>query len=346
MPTPASSGASTRSIAIKTGRVEGVASGESEGFGVRVLVDGAWGFASSHILTDGRGGPRRRRGRPDRPAPAPPPCANPVVLDRSAAGARARYETPVEEDPFKVPLERKIADLLAADQAASQGQGHRLHRVDVRGRSANGRRSPPPTAASPSRSSPTSARRSRRTPSTATSTSGGAIPDSRRRLERGRLRVHPRPRPRRAAPSRSPTRRSRCSPRRSARPAGSRSSSTRRQLYLQVHEIVRPPDRARPRLRDRGVLRRAPASSPRTSSTTASATAPTSSTSSPTRPRPAAWARSAGTTRASRPRPCRWSRTGIFVGLPVSRARPRRGSAGRAAARCARTAGTASRSSA
>src|SRR6059036_3852250 len=38
------------SISIKTGRVEGVASGESEGFGVRVLVDGAWGFASSHLL--------------------------------------------------------------------------------------------------------------------------------------------------------------------------------------------------------------------------------------------------------------------------------------------------------
>ena len=38
------------SIAIKTGRVEGVASNESEGFGIRVLVDGAWGFASSHIL--------------------------------------------------------------------------------------------------------------------------------------------------------------------------------------------------------------------------------------------------------------------------------------------------------
>ena len=42
------------SIAIKTGRVEGVASGESEGFGVRVLVDGAWGFASSHIVTTAR----------------------------------------------------------------------------------------------------------------------------------------------------------------------------------------------------------------------------------------------------------------------------------------------------
>ena len=39
------------SIAIKTGRVEGVASNESEGFGVRVIVDGAWGFASSHVLS-------------------------------------------------------------------------------------------------------------------------------------------------------------------------------------------------------------------------------------------------------------------------------------------------------
>src|ERR671920_428684 len=39
------------SIAVKSGRVEGVASGESEGFGVRVLVDGAWGFASSSHLS-------------------------------------------------------------------------------------------------------------------------------------------------------------------------------------------------------------------------------------------------------------------------------------------------------
>jgi predicted Zn-dependent protease len=41
------------SIAVKSGRVEGVAAGESEGFGVRVLVDGAWGFASSSRLAAG-----------------------------------------------------------------------------------------------------------------------------------------------------------------------------------------------------------------------------------------------------------------------------------------------------
>ena len=38
------------SITVKSGRVEGVAAGESQGFGIRVLVDGAWGFASSNRL--------------------------------------------------------------------------------------------------------------------------------------------------------------------------------------------------------------------------------------------------------------------------------------------------------
>ncbi|MCI0584824.1 MAG: TldD/PmbA family protein, partial [Chloroflexi bacterium] len=38
------------SISVKSGRVEGVAMGESDGFGVRVVVDGAWGFAASDTL--------------------------------------------------------------------------------------------------------------------------------------------------------------------------------------------------------------------------------------------------------------------------------------------------------
>jgi len=109
------------SIAIKTGRVEGVASGESEGFGVRVLVDGAWGFASSHILTT---------------AEADRVAAEAVRIARASAtalrhqtrlddrpAAHGTYETPFEEDPFAVPLETKIADLLAADRAAARTRG-------------------------------------------------------------------------------------------------------------------------------------------------------------------------------------------------------------------------------
>ena len=44
-----------------------------------------------------------------------------MLADRPPA--KGRFETPVEEDPFAVPLERKIADLLAADNAANRVKG-------------------------------------------------------------------------------------------------------------------------------------------------------------------------------------------------------------------------------
>src|SRR6187397_1178591 len=86
------------SIAIKSGRVEGVATGENEGFGVRVLVDGAWGFAASHVLTaaeaDRVAGEAVRIARASATA-----LRDPVVLDDRPA-ASGTYETPVGEDPF------------------------------------------------------------------------------------------------------------------------------------------------------------------------------------------------------------------------------------------------------
>src|SRR6476469_8572474 len=88
------------SIAIKTGRVEGVASGESEGFGVRVIVDGAWGFASSHVLTlaeaDRVAGEAVRIARASATA-----LRDPAVLAERPV-ATGSYETPVVEDPFTV----------------------------------------------------------------------------------------------------------------------------------------------------------------------------------------------------------------------------------------------------
>src|SRR5512141_2422245 len=105
------------SVAVKTGRVEGVASGESEGFGVRVLVDGAWGFASSNVLTAAEAD--RVAGEAVRVARASATALRrPTVLD-DRPPAHGHYETPIVEDPFAIPLETKIADLLAADQAAT-----------------------------------------------------------------------------------------------------------------------------------------------------------------------------------------------------------------------------------
>ena len=109
------------SISVKSGRVEGVASGESEGFGVRVLVDGAWGFASSHRLeaaeVDRVAAEAVRIARASATA-----LRNRVRLDERPA-VHGTFETPVVEDPFKVPLETKIGDLLAADEAASAVAG-------------------------------------------------------------------------------------------------------------------------------------------------------------------------------------------------------------------------------
>ncbi len=109
------------SIAIKSGRVEGVASGDSQGFGVRVLVGGAWGFASSHRLdadeVDRVAGEAVRIARASATA-----LRHPVVLD-DRPPARGSFETPVEEDPFSLALETKIGDLLAADAAANRVKG-------------------------------------------------------------------------------------------------------------------------------------------------------------------------------------------------------------------------------
>jgi TldD protein len=109
------------SIAVKTGRVEGVASGETEGIGVRVIVDGAWGFASSHRLD---------------PASIDEVAAEAVHIARASATAlrrpvalddrppsQGRYETPIEEDPFSVALETKVEHLVAADEAMRRGGG-------------------------------------------------------------------------------------------------------------------------------------------------------------------------------------------------------------------------------
>lgn len=109
------------SISVKSGRLEGVADNESEGFGVRVLVDGAWGFASSHRLelaeADAVAGAAVRIARASATA-----LRHRVALD-DRPPAHGRYETPVAEDPFAIPLERKIADLLAADARATAVPG-------------------------------------------------------------------------------------------------------------------------------------------------------------------------------------------------------------------------------
>jgi TldD protein len=104
----------TESVTVKNGRVEAVSLSHTAGFGVRVIVDGSWGFASSAELSVRK---------------AEEVAALAMAIARASARVRARavalapapvvrdtYRTPVQRDPFTVPLEEKIALLLAADE--------------------------------------------------------------------------------------------------------------------------------------------------------------------------------------------------------------------------------------
>ena len=109
------------SVSVKSGSVAGVSSRESQGIGIRVVVDGAWGFASTHRLEPGAidetAAEAARIARASATA-----LRVPVELD-DRPPARGTYETPTQEDPFAVPLGTKVDDLLAADEAMRRTKG-------------------------------------------------------------------------------------------------------------------------------------------------------------------------------------------------------------------------------
>ena len=104
-------------VATKNGRVERTSDSESEGIGVRVLVGGAWGFACDRRLSV--------EGARDAALRA-------CTFARAAAGPHSRrlapleprtgtYRTPMERDPFDVPISQKIELCLQADEALVGG---------------------------------------------------------------------------------------------------------------------------------------------------------------------------------------------------------------------------------
>ena len=111
----------TQTIGVKDGVVQELALDSTSGFGVRVIADGAWGFASSHLLTPDE---------VDRVAALAVQIAKASALtkiDDVDLGPPEvhvdTYKTPVEIDPFAVPLNDKVSLLLDADREARAVKG-------------------------------------------------------------------------------------------------------------------------------------------------------------------------------------------------------------------------------
>ena len=99
--------------------------GETSGFGVRVLANGSWGFAASRDVTASEVERVARVAVAQAKASAAA-VRRPVELAPGERHADATWNSPVETDPFTIPIEEKVALLLAANEAALKVQGARF----------------------------------------------------------------------------------------------------------------------------------------------------------------------------------------------------------------------------
>ncbi len=113
-----------QNVSVKNGKVESLSSNESQGFGVRVIYNGAWGFSSSSVVS--RAEVERVTAEAVVVAQASASVKRRPVELGAALSIQDKYVTPVEIDVFSVPLEEQIALLLKADEEMRRVEGIKL----------------------------------------------------------------------------------------------------------------------------------------------------------------------------------------------------------------------------
>jgi len=106
-----------QSVITREHQVGNVTNRESSGVGVRVLVNGAWGFAATHQQTEAA-----VRGAVEQATAIARANAGiqtrPVQLAPTPAVGEVRWQTPVRRNAMEVPIQDKIELLLALNSAA------------------------------------------------------------------------------------------------------------------------------------------------------------------------------------------------------------------------------------
>jgi TldD protein len=119
------SSAQSQSVSSREDRITNMSDSQSMGFGVRVLVNGAWGFCASRELE------RNEVQRVARTAVAQARAnrramQRPIVLAPVDPVPDGRWAAPMRIDPFTIPIEDKAALLLRANAEAQKVQGVRF----------------------------------------------------------------------------------------------------------------------------------------------------------------------------------------------------------------------------
>jgi len=111
----------SESIMIKNGRVDELATSTNYGFGIRVIANGAWGFAGSFLVE--RGEIERVARLAVETAKASALIAPSELRFSPAPVITDSYASPVQKDPFEVSLEEKLALLSQAEETMRKTKG-------------------------------------------------------------------------------------------------------------------------------------------------------------------------------------------------------------------------------
>src|SRR5499426_3712428 len=116
-------------VSVKNGNVDGIGDQASLGFGIRVLVNNSWGFASSAFLS---------KSEIERVTTLAVQIANAsgiVPGERVELGEKVsaigKYTTPIQIDPFAISLEEKLDLLFRADAIMRRNAGVKVTEGNV-----------------------------------------------------------------------------------------------------------------------------------------------------------------------------------------------------------------------
>jgi len=105
-------------ITVKNGLPEEVNLSQTKGFGIRVMIEGSWGFAASVDVTEKE--ITEVAHKAVAVARASATTKKKATLMKEAPAKIDEYSTPMKEDPFKIPMEEKMEILMDAERTVAK----------------------------------------------------------------------------------------------------------------------------------------------------------------------------------------------------------------------------------